>query len=45
MVVELTILPIAAIILFLRLYVRVFMLRRSGWDDWVMVAAGVWTSP
>lgn len=43
MVVELTLLPIAMIIVFLRLYVRIGWLKKSWWDDYLMVAAMVRT--
>jgi len=41
LIVEFTILPVALICLALRLYVRIFVVRRSGWDDWLMVGAAV----
>ena len=41
LIVELTILPVALICLALRLYVRVYLVRRSGWDDWLMVGAAI----
>jgi hypothetical protein len=41
MVVELTLLPIAMIIVFLRLYVRIGWLKKSWWDDYLMVLAMV----
>ncbi|KAH6640092.1 hypothetical protein BKA67DRAFT_486818, partial [Truncatella angustata] len=41
MIVELTILPLALICLALRLYVRMYMIKRSWWDDWLMVASAV----
>ena len=41
MVVEMTILPVALSILALRLYVRVVMLQKAGWDDWLMIGAAV----
>lgn len=41
MIVELTVLPLALICLGLRLYVRLHMLKRSWWDDWLMVAAAL----
>jgi hypothetical protein len=43
MVVELTLLPIAMIIVFMRLYVRIVWLKKSWWDDYLMVAAMVRT--
>lgn len=43
MVVELTLLPLAMIIVFLRLYVRIGWLKKSWWDDYLMVAAMVRT--
>ncbi|OHW98261.1 integral membrane protein [Colletotrichum incanum] len=41
MIVELTSLSIALLCLCLRLYVRFFIIRKSWWDDWLMVAATV----
>jgi len=41
LIVELTVLPIALIVLVLRLYVRCIVLKNSGWDDWLMVCAAV----
>lgn len=41
MIVELTILPLALICLALRLYVRFHVVKRAGWDDWLMVAAAI----
>ncbi|KAK7949334.1 uncharacterized protein PG986_010220 [Apiospora aurea] len=38
---EVTTLSVALVCLALRLYVRVYQLRKAWWDDWVMVAAGV----
>jgi hypothetical protein len=43
MVVELTLLPIAMIIVFMRLYVRIVWLKKSWWDDYLMVAAMVFS--
>ncbi|KAK0732222.1 hypothetical protein B0H67DRAFT_549831 [Lasiosphaeris hirsuta] len=40
-IVEIIILPLALLTLFLRLYVRIGILHKSGWDDWLMVAAAV----
>jgi putative effector of murein hydrolase len=39
MIVELTILPLALVCLGLRLYVRMHVIKKSWWDDWLMVAA------
>ncbi|KAK1955785.1 hypothetical protein LY78DRAFT_708011 [Colletotrichum sublineola] len=39
MIVELTSLSIALFCLCLRLHVRFFIIRKSWWDDWLMVAA------
>ncbi|KAF3019223.1 hypothetical protein E8E14_000506 [Neopestalotiopsis sp. 37M] len=39
MIVELVALPLALICVALRLYVRIHLIKRSGWDDWLMVAA------
>ena len=41
LITELTILPVALLCLCLRLYVRLFVVRSSGWDDWLMVGAAV----
>jgi hypothetical protein len=41
MIVELTLLPIALICVALRLWIRVGWLRKSWWDDWLMVVAVV----
>lgn len=41
LIVEVTILPIALVVLLLRLYVRCILLKNSGWDDWLMVVASV----
>ncbi|KAI1841827.1 hypothetical protein JX265_009436 [Neoarthrinium moseri] len=41
MIVELTVLPLALICMGLRLYVRICMLKKSWWDDWLMAAATV----
>lgn len=38
---ELTLLPIAMIIVCLRLYVRIGWLKKSWWDDYLMVVAMV----
>ncbi|KAI1856340.1 uncharacterized protein JN550_013826 [Neoarthrinium moseri] len=39
LIVELVALPLAIICVALRLYVRVHLIKGSGWDDWLMVAA------
>ncbi|KDN65621.1 hypothetical protein CSUB01_03153 [Colletotrichum sublineola] len=41
MIVELTSLSIALFCLCLRLHVRFFIIRKSWWDDWLMVAATI----
>lgn len=41
LIVELTFLPLALICLGLRLYVRLAIVRKTGWDDWLMVGAAV----
>ncbi|WDK12808.1 hypothetical protein CGRA01v4_04089 [Colletotrichum graminicola] len=38
-IVELTSLSVALLCLCLRLYVRFFIIRKSWWDDWLMIAA------
>ncbi|KAK1832517.1 hypothetical protein QBC39DRAFT_223072, partial [Podospora conica] len=43
-IVEITILPIVLIILALRLYVRVFVVKKPGWDDWLMLLASIFGS-
>jgi hypothetical protein len=44
MIVELITLPLALLCLGLRLYVRIKIIRKTGWDDWLMVAAAVSTT-
>ncbi|GAB1318381.1 hypothetical protein MFIFM68171_08591 [Madurella fahalii] len=39
LIVQLITFPIALLCLALRLYVRLVIMRKSGWDDWLMVAA------
>jgi hypothetical protein len=41
MIVELTLLPIAMIVVFLRLWVRIAWLKKSWWDDYLMLLAMV----
>jgi hypothetical protein len=41
MIVELCILPFALICVGLRLWIRIRWLRKSWWDDWLMVVAMV----
>lgn len=41
MIVELTLLPIAMIVVFLRMWIRIAWLRKSWWDDYLMIAAMV----
>lgn len=41
LIVQLTILPIALITLLLRMHVRMFIVRRCQWDDWLMCVAMV----
>lgn len=41
MIVELTLLPLAMIVVFLRMWVRVRWLHKSWYDDYLMVAAMV----
>ena len=41
MIVELTLLPIAIIIVALRMWVRIGSLKKSSWDDYTMVLAMV----
>ena len=41
MIVELTLLPLAMITVFLRMWVRIAWLRKSWWDDYLMVTAMV----
>jgi len=43
MIVELTLLPIAVIVVCLRLWVRISWLKKSWWDDYLMIAAMVGT--
>lgn len=44
MIVELVVLPLALICLGLRLYVRLAIVRKTWWDDWLMVLAAVFGS-
>ncbi|KAK0747132.1 hypothetical protein B0T18DRAFT_438802 [Schizothecium vesticola] len=39
--IEMIILPIALLVLALRLYVRVVLLQKPGWDDWLMLLAAI----
>ncbi|OLN97736.1 hypothetical protein CCHL11_07932 [Colletotrichum chlorophyti] len=39
LIIELSSLGIAIICLALRLHVRIFIIRKSWWDDWLMVGA------
>ena len=41
MIVELTLLPIAMIVVFLRMWVRIAWLKKSWWDDYLMLLAMV----
>jgi hypothetical protein len=41
MVIELTLLPIAMIVVFLRMWVRIVWLRKSWYDDYLMILAMV----
>lgn len=41
LIAELTIMPLAFVVLALRLYCRIIKVRNSGWDDWLMVIAMV----
>lgn len=41
MIVELVVLPLALLCLGLRLYVRLAIVRKTWWDDWLMVLAAV----
>ncbi|KAF2120678.1 hypothetical protein BDV96DRAFT_484506 [Lophiotrema nucula] len=43
MIVELAILPIALLCVILRLWIRIFWLRKSWWDDWLMVVAMIFS--
>jgi hypothetical protein len=43
-IVELITLSIALVILVLRLYVRIKIMRKTGWDDWLMVFSAVSTA-
>ena len=38
MIVELTLLPIAMLVVFLRMWIRISWLHKSWWDDYLMVA-------
>lgn len=41
LIIEMVFLGIATICLCLRMYIRIFKIRQTGWDDWLMVAAMV----
>ncbi|KAH7385700.1 hypothetical protein BKA66DRAFT_416168 [Pyrenochaeta sp. MPI-SDFR-AT-0127] len=43
MVIELTLLPIAMIVVFLRMWIRIGWLHKSWWDDYLMVAAMIFS--
>ncbi|KAF1915120.1 integral membrane protein [Ampelomyces quisqualis] len=43
MIVELTLLPIAMIVVFLRMWVRIAWLKKSWWDDYLMLLAMVFS--
>jgi hypothetical protein len=43
MIVELTLLPIAMIVVFLRLWVRIAWLKKSWYDDYLMILAMVFS--
>ena len=43
MIVELTLLPIAMIVVFLRLWVRIAWLKKSWYDDYLMIVAMVFS--
>ncbi|OCL06638.1 hypothetical protein AOQ84DRAFT_343030 [Glonium stellatum] len=44
MIVDLTILPFALVCVGLRLWVRIGWLHKSWWDDWLMVAAAIFSA-
>lgn len=41
MIIELTLLPIAIIVVFLRMWIRIGWLHKSWWDDYLMIVAMV----
>ena len=43
MIIELTLLPIAMLVVFLRMYIRIFWLHKSWIDDYLMVVGMVRT--
>jgi hypothetical protein len=43
MIIELTLLPIAMIVVFLRLWVRISWLKKSWYDDYLMILAMVFS--
>lgn len=43
MIVELVLLPLALISVSLRLWIRIRWLRRSWWDDYLMLVAAIWS--
>ncbi|KAF2856275.1 hypothetical protein T440DRAFT_104161 [Plenodomus tracheiphilus IPT5] len=43
MIIELTLLPIAMIVVFLRMWIRISWLKKSWWDDYLMIVAMVFS--
>lgn len=43
MIVELTLLPIAMLVVFLRLWVRISWLKKSWYDDYLMIVAMIFS--
>lgn len=41
LITQLIFVPLALLVLLARLYVRIFVVRRAGWDDWMMAMAMV----
>jgi hypothetical protein len=43
LIIELTILPLALLCVASRLWIRIRWLRKSWWDDWLMLVAAFWS--
>lgn len=43
MIIELTLLPIAMIVVFLRMWIRISWLNKSWWDDYLMIVAMIFS--
>ena len=45
LITQIVLVPLALLVLVARLYVRLYMVKRPGWDDWLMVMAMVRIPP